>query len=276
MALLPLGMDKKACPPPIGRDNIKVFFYQAGGGLLANNEVKAGIINALRSSLPFVDKVTNVVAASGGSDPESVEEVLERGPQTIKNRDRAVTSEDFVWLAKQASTLVHQVKCLPTQNDTLQFEAGAVTLLLVPDSEATKPRPSQELIREVKDYLQQRSLSALQSKIYIIPPIYKDVRVKADVVPTIPEEASVVEGRIVNRLNTFFHPIKGGPKSQGWEFGRNVYISEIHQLLEDTPGVDVVLSVELNENPTLQEIEIGENELPASGIHNITMKTLSL
>ena len=268
------GDGQKGLIPPIGRDNIKVFFYQAGGGLLANKEVKAGIINELRSSLPFVDTVTNVVAASGGSDPESVEDVLERGPQTIKNRDRAVTSEDFVWLARQASTLVHQVKCLPTQNDTLQFEAGAVTLLLVPESEEARPRPSQELIRTVKDYVQQRALSALQLKIYIIPPMYQDVRVTADVVATIPEEASVVEGRIVNRLNIFLHPIKGGPKAQGWEFGRNVYISEIHQLLEDTPGVDVVLSVELNENPAWQEIEIGENELPASGSHNITMKTL--
>ena len=96
--------------------------------------------------------------------------------------------------------------------------------------------------------------------------------VRAEVVPTLPEEASVVEGRIENRLRTFLHPVKGGPNSQGWEFGRNVYISEIYQLLEDTEGVDVVLSIVLNDNPALQAVEIGDNQLPVSGTHDITMQ----
>lgn len=261
--------------PPIGRDNIRAFVYQAGGGELASTETRVGTVKGLRSSLPFVDKVTNVVAASGGSDPESVDDVLARGPQTIKNRDRAVTTEDYVWLAQQESTLVHQVKCLPTtrpiNNHQLQFDPGAVTLLLVPKSEDPRPQPSQQLIRQVQDALQARSLSILTSHIFVIPPEYVPVQVRAEVVPTVPEEASVVEGRIENRLQTFLHPVTGGPQGQGWEFGRNVYISELYQLIEDTEGVDVVVSIVLNNNLALQEVEIGVNKLPVSGTHDITM-----
>ena len=44
------------------------------------------------------------------------------------------------------------------------------------------------------------------------------------------------------------------------------------KLIEDTEGVDVVLSIVLNDNPTLQEVEIGDNQLPSSGTHDITMK----
>ena len=168
----------------------------------------------LRSSLPFVDTVTNVVAASGGSDPETVDDVLERGPQTIKNRDRAVTTEDYVWLAQQASTLVHRVKCLPTTrptaNQQLQFDPGSVTLLLVPESEEPQPRPSQQLIRQVQDELLARSLSVLKpTDLRDSPRVHCRADVKAEVVPSVPEEASVVEGRIENRLRTFLHPVQG-------------------------------------------------------------------
>jgi predicted phage baseplate assembly protein len=233
------------------------------------------VVKELRTSLPFVDSVTNVVAASGGSDAETVDDVLERGPQTIKNRDRAVTTEDYVWLAQQASTLVHRVKCLPTTrptvNEQLQFDPGSVTLLLVPESEEPRPRPSQQLIRQVRDELLARSLSILKLQIFVIPPTYIDVRVRAEVIPVVPEEASVVEGRIENRLRTFLHPVQGGPEGQGWEFGRNVYISEIYQVIEDVEGVDVVLSLVLNDDSALQEVEIGDNELPSSATHDIMM-----
>jgi predicted phage baseplate assembly protein len=266
------GDGQKGMIPPIGRDNIKAD-YQSGGGLPANKEVKAGVIKELRTSLLFVDRVTNVMDARGGSAHEDLEMVLERGPQTIKHRDRAVTTEDYVWLAKEASTLVRQVKCLPTTNAALQFEAGAVTLLLVPDSNETKPRPDQELIRTVKNYILERCLSVIEPNIYIIPPDYVPVAVNATVKALVPEESSVVEGSILSRLNTFLHPVKGGPTSRGWEFGRYVYISEIHQLIEDIEGVDVVESVVLNNDPLLTEIEIKDNQLPISGTHDIIMKT---
>jgi uncharacterized phage protein gp47/JayE len=140
-------------------------------------------------------------------------------------------------------------------------------------SEEPQPQPSQQLIRQVQDALRARSLAILQPNIFVVPPEYVEVHVRAEVVPTVPEEASVVEGRIENRLHTFLHPVKGGPNSQGWQFGRNVYISEIYQLLEDTEGVDVVLSIVLNDNPALQEVEIGDNQLPVSGTHDIMMQS---
>jgi hypothetical protein len=270
------GNGQQGMLPPIGRDNIRAFVYQAGGGRSASTETKVGVLKGLRSALPFVDTVTNVVAASGGSDPETVDDVLERGPQTIKNRDRAVTTEDYVWLAQQASTLVHRVKCLPTTrptaNQQLQFDPGSVTLLLLPEGEEPRPRPSQQLVREVRDELVSRNLSILKPTIFVLPPEYVEVWISAEVVPTVPEEASVVEGRIENSLRTFLHPVKGGPKRQGWEFGRNVYISEVYQLIEDTEGVDVVLSIVLSGDPMLQAVEIGDNQLPFSGTHDITMR----
>ena len=47
-----------------------------------------------------------------------------------------------------------------------------------------------------------------------------------------PEDASLVERRIVQALDAFFHPLTGGEQSDGWPFGRSVYISEVFALIE--------------------------------------------
>ena len=256
----------------IGRDNVRAFWYQAGGGSLASREVKAGSIKQLRSFLPFVDRVLNLTDASGGSDPETVTDVAERGPQVIKNRDRAVTSEDYVWLARQASTLVHQARCLPTRNGQLIFQPGAVAVLIVPDSDDPRPRPSLELMRSVRSYLAARALPLLEDSIFVVPPLYRDVRVRAEIVPLRAEESSLVEGRALTELNAFLHPVRGGPLRRGWEFGRPVRLSEIHQVLENVVGVDVVLSVVLNEDPLAAQVDVQSNELPVAGAHDVIMR----
>ncbi len=270
--VLTFGDGVRALLPPIGRDNVRAFFYQAGGGLLASRDVKAGGIKQLRSFLPFVDRVLNLLDASGGSDPETVGVVAERGPQAIKNRGRAVTSEDYAWLARQASTLVHQARCLPTRNGQLLFQPGAVAVLIVPDTDDPRPRPSLALMRDVRSYLAARALPLLEDSIFVVPPLYREVQVRAEIVPLRAEEASLVEGRALAELNAFLHPVRGGPRRRGWDFGRHVRLSEIHQVLEDVAGVDVVLGVALNGDPLASEVDVQSNELPAAGTHELIMR----
>lgn len=44
----------------------------------------------------------------------------------------------------------------------------------------------------------------------------------------------------IKELKKYFAPLKAGEDGQGWPFGRNVYVSEIYQLLDKLPGVDYV------------------------------------
>jgi hypothetical protein len=45
---------------------------------------------------------------------------------------------------------------------------------------------------------------------------------------------------IQENLRAFFDPLRGGPEDQGWPFGRDVYASEVYQVIEQTSGVDHV------------------------------------
>jgi len=99
---LQFGDGKKGLIPPAGDNNIRAFTYQAGGG--AQGNVKAGEIKTLKSAVAGVDKVSNSVAADGGCDTTTLDEMLEIGPAMISHRNRAVTVEDFEWLAKKGLT----------------------------------------------------------------------------------------------------------------------------------------------------------------------------
>lgn len=249
--------------PPAGKDNIKCGLYHYGGGVKGN--VKAGTITQLRTTFPYIDSVINPVAAEGGSDQEDIDRVRIRGPQTIKHRDRAVTHEDFEWLVREASSKVAKVKCLSTTDTALQFSPGQVTLIIVPESEDPKPLPSQELISEIEEYLFARASTHLTtlnpSRINMIGPGYIRVGVEADVKYISISAAKIIEGRIIDNLKSFFHPLYGGPEKKGWDFGRNVYISEVYEVIENTEGVDYVDKLFLNAS-----VQIYKLLLPEEGI----------
>ena len=52
-----------------------------------------------------------------------------------------------------------------------------------------------------------------------------------------------MEKRVSENIAAFLHPVKGGPEGQGWEFGKDVYFSEVAALIQGTEGVDRVREV---------------------------------
>ena len=167
--------------PLAGGDNIVAFKYQAGGGAAGN--VKPGEINSLVTAVPGVDSVINPVAAGGGSDAATNEEMLTIGPAQISHRDRAVTPDDFERLALEASREVRKVRCLPNRNASGRPELGWTTVHIVPDSEEREPAPSLGLRQAVQRYLAERADVTLvdQKHIVIGPPKYVPVTVEATV-----------------------------------------------------------------------------------------------
>src|SRR5206468_1247531 len=59
---------------------IVISGYRHGGG--AHGNVGAGTLTVMRTTVPFVDRVSNLVPATGGVDAESVDNAKLRGPMT--------------------------------------------------------------------------------------------------------------------------------------------------------------------------------------------------
>jgi predicted phage baseplate assembly protein len=256
------GDGRRGMIPPAGRNNTRCSWYRVGGGAVGN--VGSGAITLVKSSIPYVESIINLDAAGGGADPETVEEARQRGPRTLKHRYRAVTRDDFEALAKEASNNVARVRCLPTEE-----KEGEVTVIIVPKSQEDRPSPSTELLWKVRDYLDQRRL--ITTRLRIVKPSYTKVSMRIDVVIETPERSSELKKKMMEELRSFLHPLRGGPKREGWEFGRDVYISEIYELIEGIKGVDHVATLVLSDNPRLHKVTVPDNSLvyPGEVIINI-------
>lgn len=244
--------------PEAGR-RVRFVRYRAGGGTQGN--VPVGRLNALRSTIPYIDSVTNLRRAEGGRDAESLDEAKIRAPQELRSTGSAVTALDYEDLARNADRKVARVKALVPGQGEASPPPGMIAMLVVPtahlslkEGDLTNLSLSDQLARTVETYLDQYRL--LTTTLLVREPAYVGVRVSVNVVAEQLSSPEVVRSRVLDALRTFLCPLniveEGsflqdvlGPDWDGWPFGRHLYVSEIHSLLQQVPGVRYVQDVRL-------------------------------
>jgi hypothetical protein len=300
------GNGQNGAMPPQGRNNIRLC-YRTGGGKQGN--LPAQTVTQLKTTVPYVDRVTNLEAAGGGGDRESMAQVQERGPKILRHGGKAVTVQDFEDLACEASTEVARVKAIVPEFDPLDPnlwlnpqdknfinldkhrevnvpDGGKVTILILPYSTAAQPTPSLALIDRVRDYIQARCSPAVD--LLVAAPQWRNISVTAELVSTSLDVADAVRIAAQSHIEQFLHPLTGGTQGRGWAFGREPHLSDIYALLESIAGVDHIRSLALLESivgvDRILPLQIGDGEsdtqntpskdrfLIYSGKHQITVK----
>jgi hypothetical protein len=180
---------------------------------------------------------------------------------------RAVTAHDFESLAlgvndqpaPKPKEEIRRVHCLPRRNleagaGSAQVDApGHVTVLIVP---GTRTRPSAELLRRVRSALEPARL--ITTRVHVVGPRFATVSVRVTLVIEKDSVPKTVQDTAVAALEKFFDPLEGGPDGSGWPFGRDVYVSEIYQILARLPGVRYVARTPDGETrTTLDELFVG-------------------
>lgn len=228
-----------AIPP--GGAEIGVTGYRYGGGAAGN--VGAGTLVAMQTTLPFITSVTNLRAASGGVDPETVDNAKLRGPMTLRTGQRAVTAHDFERLTLEASPAVARARCLPPTQP-----GGPVRVLVVP--QVDRPADllgvddfalSDGLVATISAHLDERRV--VGTSIEIGTPYYQGITVAALVKALPGRPAGLVKDRCTAALYRFVHPLTGGPSGDGWPFDTDLNAATITQLLGSVEGVDRVEEV---------------------------------
>ncbi|MFM7535368.1 MAG: putative baseplate assembly protein [Acidimicrobiales bacterium] len=220
--------------PPAG-SVLRVRRYLHGGGRVGN--VLPGTLRVLKASVPSVARVENRRAATGGVDGETVDAAKARAPLAFRTRDRAVTAEDYEYLALQASRNLARAHCL-----TPAAEPGVVRLLVVPH---VPEQPSPEQLQPDADTLGRVAAEldlrrVLGARVVIEPPVYQGVRIVVFVRPWATANAAELEARVVAAVRRHLHPVHGGPDGTGWPLGRPVTTGELVGAVARLPGVDQV------------------------------------
>lgn len=254
--------------------NVVAREYRTGGGTQGN--ISSGRLTTLLTSVDGIDEtaVTNLFAAYGGRNEETLEQAKKRAQQSLKSRCRAVTGEDFEQLAGEAAN-VQRARALPLYHPKFPDVPvpGVVTVIIVPDVDTPNPMPDEGTLRTVCAYLNQRRL--LTTEVYVVPPIYREVSVNVDVSAEDNADLGEVKEATERALLEYFHPLHGGENKQGWPFGGDIFFSLVYRCILDVPGVlrlePPIFSLDGQPMPECQDVPIAEGELLFSTSHDINI-----
>lgn len=270
---LQFGNGERGKVPPISAA-ILLRQYRTGGGLKGN--VPAKSITQILGAVGGVETVFNPKPAEGGAESETLASFSERGPYTLRHRGRAIAPQDYETLAKEASPAVAVARAIPTRDPGGRRRPGWVTLVILPQSAEPRPYPSFGLREQVRKFIEQRSAAdvAMAHQIYVTGPQYQAIGVEVTLSPLDPTDAGAVEQRARSALETFLHPLLGGPEGRGWQPGRNVFLSDVATVLERVAGVDFAKDLALLVNGARQreQVKVAEDWTVVAGKIRIKMQ----
>jgi len=202
------------------------------------------------------------------SDQKTLAQEISETVTALRRSDRAITAADFESLTLSSDPQVARARCVPRRNlepddlpDRLRDKPGHVSVVIVPQAGTTQDQLNQ-LIGNVSAYLDDRRM--LTTKVHVIAARYVQVGVHFTLHLQPDAVESDVQQAAVNALLRFLDPLVGGDDGNGWPFGRNVYVSEIFNLLNQLPGVDYVrddnfaLTVDASQGARLARNSLGD------------------
>ena len=161
--------------------------------------------------------------------------------------ERATTLLDFERIALEVpGTRVRRARAWAELDPSYPcLEAsGTVTVVIVPELPLGRPSPSDGLRRAVHRWLDRRRV--LCTRLVVVGPEYLVIAVAAHVRARSGADPERVRADVDAALADFLDPLRGGPAGRGWPFGRDVYRSEILQVVDGVRGVDHVLELTIS------------------------------
>jgi hypothetical protein len=235
--------------PTRGLNNIRSG-YRIGGGVVGN--VGAGQIVEPVSSLTYVTGVTNALAASGGTESESLEHARLFAPAWARALDRCVTAGDI-----EALAMLYDSPNFGRIAQARVVEHGGVvfSVMIVPRSGTL---PSAIHKSELQTYLAERKMA--NTAIEVIDPVYRAIDIAVTVTGFPNYAPSELCTRIRERLVAYLSPVYQDPESGIYPhgFGRDIYVSDLYAIIDGTDGVHHCSLVTPTSDIILNDFEIAD------------------
>ncbi|MFO5440195.1 MAG: baseplate J/gp47 family protein [Dolichospermum sp.] len=205
----------------------------------------------------------------------------------LRNTYRAVTKEDYEklileeWKNSQDFTeaeSIARVNCLPLRNQNQTNAKGHITLVVVKDDDNITSKETARYPNLFK-FLDQRRL--LTTRIHLVAPKYISVNLETTLVIEDGIKPEDVKKNAQEALKYYFHTLRSGKywQGKGYPFGRNIYISELYQLLDNLSGVDYVKKLIIHPEEKKSETvvtEIREIRLDDDQLINFQTATITI
>jgi hypothetical protein len=205
--------------------------YRVGNGVAGN--VGAETMRHIITRVSGIETVWNPLPASGGTEPESIEEVRQAAPYAFRTQERAVTPEDYAEVAQRHQEVQKAVA-------TFRWTGSWRTVFLTIDRMGGLI-VDEDFKRKMRAYLEKYRMAGYDLDIegprYVPLEIEMSVCVRSDYFRSDVRQAllEVLSNQdLPDGRKGVFHP-------DNFTFGQTVYLSPVYAAIEAVDGVDSVL-----------------------------------
>lgn len=204
--------------------------YRVGNGAAGN--VGADSLAHIVSADGSIDAVRNPLAASGGQEAESIQDVRERAPYAFRTQQRAVTPDDYARITERRSDV---------QRAAASFRwTGSWRTVFVTADRLGGATIGADFENALLDYFERYRMAGHDLEIdgphYVSLEIEMRVCVKADYFKSDVQRAllQIFNNRVLpDGTRGVFHP-------DNFTFGQPVYLSQLYAAAQTVAGVDSV------------------------------------
>jgi hypothetical protein len=230
--------------------------YLTGGGVSANVQVGAlntlsnGNLNFLQSNLNAVTAqdifdsfaVDNLVAASGGGDGDSIEEIRQNSMAQFSSQLRTVTQDDYLVRALSLPSEYGQIaKVYTTPQKASEVTATEkITSLdlyaLAYNNQKQLEVPSLALKNNLKTYLSQYRM--INDTVSIKNGFIINIGANFDIIVLPNFNSNEVIAACIIALQAYFN-------IDNWQFNQPIILRDLYNILDRIPGVQTVKNIEI-------------------------------
>lgn len=209
--------------------------YRIGNGTAGNigRETIAHLISSQPGVLDAIARVWNPIAAHGGVNPESMEEVRQRAPASIRTQERAVVEADFADLVRRFRTDVQTIAA------TFRWTGSWRTVFVTADRLGGQP-VDDAFERELRARLEPFRMAGQDLEVDAPVPVPLDIAMHVCVSPdyAVSDVRAALLEQFSNRTladgrTGQFHPDR-------FSFGQAVHLSPLYAAAQSVAGVHSV------------------------------------
>jgi len=165
----------------------------------------------------------------------------------LRRRYRAVTAQDYEELLRNDFPQANQIArgyCLVERDLTapnrLAPAPGHVSLVVLPIGPNPWLAPATALVNAILDFFSERRVITTCLHVVGVQAVPISLSITVYLRDDAPPGATEQRTRISKAIFDHFDPVKGGPGSRGWPFGRDVDVADIFALVDQVDGVQFV------------------------------------
>jgi len=236
--------------------------YRVGGGVVGN--VAATTIKNILTNYQAGLSVINVSAASGGTDPESIESIRTNAPLTLSAGNRAVSLDDYAAIAVQISGVAKAIADAEVSNSINLYVAPFGDRGLTSENELTEVFTA--LSNKIIEFITPKMPPGVS--VTIFPPTFVPLNIEVVVVALPQWKNSTVQINAVKALNEIL-------AFDNVSFKERISLSYVLSALSATPGVSYATPILLARADGAQsgtsDAVFAVDELPEAGTITVTV-----